>query len=221
MVMKEMKNLEKIIILFLTFCLCCGCSKQISDTKVENTLSDNTNNEITNNISSDSEENGNSLGISEENNQKEISLNDTITEDFMTIKFNGYKVEDEIYPRDTSSVFMYYEDMENYKYLYVYGTIKNTGNSQIDASEILIEFTVNEKYKYSGYSVADKGVFRASDKYLEPFESADLYFVAEIPDELANQLEKCSVVFGYEDNLEDVGHYIKLTKHQYCLKVLK
>ena len=217
---------RKIIILFLLLLLLCSCGKKNEETIV-NQIGDN--NTITNNNEGNSTNNENSSTNNQQEvivnsmgnqNEKEIidlQLGDTIENEFTIIKIEAYQIADELYPKDTSGVYMYYPDVEGSVYLDVQGTLKNISNKQYDIEEMCIDYKFDDSYEYYGYVLADAGVFRASDNYVDPLNTVDVHFVVEIPNELASGYKNFELKIGFNDNFKDVANDIELCKYIYRL----
>lgn len=133
-----------------------------------------------------------------------VNLGDTIELDFATITLNRVAIDEEVYPKDTSGVYMYLPDIEGKKYIHLIGTLKNTANAQYEIDNTAVHFIFDDNYEYDGYLKADAGVFRAFDYCVDPLTSVDIHLIGEIPDELINSFDKCTIQFGFKNNFERV-----------------
>lgn len=133
-----------------------------------------------------------------------INLGDTLELDFATITLNRMAIDAEIYPKDTSGVYMYLPANDGKKYIHLIGTLKNTASAQYEIDNTAVHFIFDDNYEYDGYLKADAGVFRAFDYCVDPLTTVDIHLIGEIPDELIDSFNKCTIQFGFKNNFERV-----------------
>lgn len=108
--------------------------------------------------------------------------------DFATITFNETVVTKKLVPDDMSGFYTYYEvDDYNDTYLALKMTIKNTSGSSFELNKLISCFaTVNDKYEYSGFIVAEKTDKTGFNAYedLESLKETTAYYLIQIPDEI-------------------------------------
>lgn len=136
-----------------------------------------------------------------------LSLGEAIILEFAELVFNNIQITDTIIPKDTSGVYMYYPDEEGSKFIDLSGSVKNISNEEIDVENITIQFVFDDKYKYEGFVIADAGVMRASDHYVNPLVSVDIHIIADIPDELIDSFENCKIRFGFKKGFSNVRNF--------------
>ncbi len=134
----------------------------------------------------------------------EINFGEQISLDFVEITIDGASSGDEIKPDNPQRVYSYLPDVDDEKYVYLYGTIKNVGGDQYEfADNIYVQFTFDDKYNYAGNITADEGGdFSYIYAHLDPLKSEKFYITASIPNELAEQYEKFTVKFGFAENFD-------------------
>ena len=89
---------------------------------------------------------------------------------------------------------------EGYQYLTITGTIKNNGETEIDADNITGQVRINGKYVYDLEKYVIQGLLFKTE--LPPLAKGTLWLYAEVPDELAGQIEECTAAFGYNESLD-------------------
>jgi hypothetical protein len=134
-----------------------------------------------------------------------VRQGDSITLDFVEIKIDKTSIDNEVYPKDTSGVYMYLPEVDGKKYFQLTGSLKNTYSTMYKVNNIIVQMVFDDNYTYSGYLKADSGVFDAYDYQVDPLESVEIHIIAEIPDELIESYSKCSVYFGFAQNFERVS----------------
>ncbi len=136
-----------------------------------------------------------------------LTLHKSLKLDFAEIEFNDIQIVDSITPKDTSGVYMYLEDEAGSTYFDLVGSVKNTGNEEVDVENIVIQFVFDNQYKYEGFVIADAGVMRASDKYVNPLDSVDIHIYTLVPDELIGSFKECKIRFGFKKNFLRVWNF--------------
>lgn len=89
------------------------------------------------------------------------------------------------------------------KFVYIRGTIKNTGKSEISMADVGGVVDV-DGYKYN---IDDFGMIKSdgSSSYsLEPLMTYTYTAYAAIPNELADSFKSCVMTFGFEENFANV-----------------
>ncbi|MBR6435771.1 MAG: hypothetical protein IKS45_04630, partial [Thermoguttaceae bacterium] len=97
----------------------------------------------------------------------------------------------------------YYNAEDGNKYIVVRTTFKNLRSESKDLYEIPAKFIMNGKYEYPAIVQIDS----ASDGFhrlysTKPLQSANVVFMASIPDEIAENFESGVLQFGFNNNLE-------------------
>lgn len=135
---------------------------------------------------------------------KSVQLGGKETLGFAEIKFEKTSLENELYPKDTSGVYMYFEEEAGKKYFQLVGTIKNTSNLQYDIEHMCATFCFDDYYTFNAALAADAGQFRAFDHYVDPLNTVDFHLYVQIPNELANSFKSCVIQFGFSENFDSV-----------------
>ena len=87
------------------------------------------------------------------------------------------------------------------KYVYLKGTLKNTGKASIRAA--IGGKVVLDGYEYN-MSIDTIGTNGAPCSSIDPLETVNILLYAQVVDEIANSFEDGSITFGFNDNFADV-----------------
>lgn len=131
-----------------------------------------------------------------------ISLGKKIKTSTIEMDVTECKKTSAIYPSNPSGYYSYYPDKENESYIYLSGTIKNIGADSLSVDRMHIQTTLNNKYNYTGFLVADDGDDLDRYPYLKPFSSTRYYIIVSVPDEIANTFSTCRIRFGFTDDFD-------------------
>lgn len=120
----------------------------------------------------------------------------------MTI--DGADYGDEVKPDNPERVYRYHSDKEGEKFIYIYGTIKNTSGNKFEFGQnMYAAMTFDDKYNYNASISADEnGSFSYLYAYLDPLKSEKFYICASVPDELIEEYSQMVVNFGFKTNFE-------------------
>lgn len=203
---KALALLSASAMLSITLCACGERTVQTSNKNAESKVSNNL-------IAS------NDLSSGEEFNFKELSYGETESTDFVEITIDKIGIAQEIKPTDTSSVYSYLSDKDGEQYIYLTGSMKNTGTESYGIENIKSDIILDGNYKYVAFLKADNGGNDFYNDTLKPFGKDKFYIVASVPDELIEKFESVEVRFGFDDNFKtrfynsyaDCTHLYKVT----------
>lgn len=133
-----------------------------------------------------------------------VSPGESIYLSFTEIYLDRVSIDEEVFPRDTSGVYMYLPAIEGKKYFQLIGSLKNTFTTMYEIDNTMVQFIFDDTYEYTGFLKADAGVFKAFDYQVDPFVTVDIHIIGEIPDELINGFSKCTIELGFAENFEKV-----------------
>lgn len=197
-----------------------GGSMVVSNIETERvTEQDNSHaNIVVSDISVSADSNSSTTATTEADEVKfvDINLGNTIDLDFTEIALKTVSIEKEVYPRDTSGVFMYLPEIDNKSYFQVVGSLKNISSAMYEVDNMIVQLIFDGKYTYDGYVKADAGVFRAYDYQVDPFETVDIHIIGEIPNELLNSFSKCDIHFGFANEFSRVRN-MESCEYKYIL----
>lgn len=132
----------------------------------------------------------------------EISIGDTIENDYFTMTFDSLEILPEYKYRtsDYSSSSLYVED--GYKLLLVRGHFTNNGTSPISDTAFAKTVTVNGEYTVTDYDV--RFCFQR-DKYFEidPYTDMDYCLYINIPEKLADMFENAEFTLGFNNDMSN------------------
>lgn len=134
----------------------------------------------------------------------QIELNQTLDLGFTKIVFSSYSIDRELLPKDTSGVYLYYEEKEGSKYIHLVGSVTNNSGEQFDVENIVVQFVFDDQYKYEGFIKADSGFMEAYDHYVDPMGSTDIHLCAIVPDAVVESFHNCKVRFGFCDRFKEI-----------------
>ncbi|CAM4469738.1 bZIP transcription factor [Paenibacillus xylanexedens] len=136
-----------------------------------------------------------------------INKNDKATIDgYAEVSVSSDKISKKIEPSTPGSYYTYYESKEDDStYLAIVLKVKNLNTSGTVADELAnVTFTFDNQYDYPTFStVEDKGGqdFTYSNIVsISPLKTATLYYIAEIPNEVAESDKPLKAVIKAKDN---------------------
>lgn len=128
-----------------------------------------------------------------------LALGDTIETDFMTMTLGSVHIEDEIYPEDTSGVYLYIQDMADSQYIYLTGRMLNLAGENLDGRYFDGQITVNGTYTYDAELSIASNPAATTDYALAPLQEATYYLYAAVPDAAVERLEEGAVALRFND----------------------
>ena len=153
-----------------------------------------------------------------------VDIGNTITVDFAEITIDEAGIADDIKTSIKTGNITYTsgpDSSEDTEFVYIRGTIKNTskaemnnplisGNVDADGYTYELDLNVIESDGSSAFSIA-------------PLISYTYTLYAEVPNEIAQNFEKCSMNFGFEENFENVFTSDESydTQYIYTIKITK
>lgn len=151
-----------------------------------------------------------------------VNIGDTITLDFVEIGIEDHSISDTILPVDTSRMYSYISDVENEKYFYISGTLKNTSGNSYSVEDVLVEMAFDNKYNYRGYLAASSGNDFYADT-VKPLGTVKYYIYSSVPDELINSYKTCVITFGFSDSFNTSKYSITKEdcNNQYSITIEK
>ena len=219
-----MKKNKLSIVLVVTFALLIGCSNNNTNNsniqnKVTESQTDTTQNKVNESqndtIQNKVNESQSNEPIADQNESEvetiKFNLNETISNDFMEVKFTSFNTSFDLKPTDTSGFYSYYEGEKGKQYFMLEGTFKNTGTFAEGPHNSVAKFIFDDKYEYSANIYTEQDNSLNSLYTTDPFETNRLVIAAKIPDELLNQYKTVKVMWG----ITECFSYTKDNKYSY------
>ncbi len=211
------KRLRNVLVVSLLVVILCACGqKQQSTEELEAQIADlqaqldsqNSDTSESNKIAEATPIEDDTQDASNEETPQEIinlKYDESVETDFVQFSFDKISTAQEIKPKNPESVYRYIGDEDDQVYFYASGTLKNIGTKQFEfANSCFCKLVIDDKYEYPANLTADEGgTFSYIYSYLDPFQSAEFYITASVPDELANQYSKATFYFGFKENFDD------------------
>ena len=135
----------------------------------------------------------------EDSGYQQLSPGDTVELDFVTLTVDGVSIQDEIYPEDTSGVYLYYEDKENAAYIFLKGTIKNLAGENLESRYVQGKISINDFYNYDADLIIAPDPAALTDYALAPLQEAPFYLYASVPQEAVDLLEQGVITLSFND----------------------
>lgn len=195
----------------------------VSDSKSENSFNssvlESSNSEST--IAESSTESSIDSSVVEESTFKstELNIGDTIKLDFVEMGIDTYGVSDTILPTDTSSVYSYISDVENEKYFFIKGTIKNLSGSTYDVEDMVIQMVFDNKYTYNGSLSACAYTNDFFGENVKPLGKVEYYIHSSVPDELIESYKNCTISFAFKTDFAGSKYSLDLDECEYKYKL--
>ncbi len=150
-----------------------------------------------------------------------LNFGDSISLDFVEMTVNGASYSDELYPTDLNGEYLYLQDVENEKFFYLSGTLKNIGTGEYSAGEAKAEITFDGEHKYEAQVIVDQGQSFTGTN-IKLLYSVKIYICASVPDEMIDTYETCSIRFAFDDNFKSQSGYgLEDFPHKYEVNVEK
>ncbi len=125
----------------------------------------------------------------------DLQMNEAVTLPFVTFTLEKAELVDMVGGKE-----IYRPASEGYKFFTLHGTIENTYKGSLNIGNLVSIFTFNGEFNYSGTVNIYTGAVGNSE--LDPKTKAELDIYANIPNEMAESIENCSVLFSFNDNFE-------------------
>lgn len=130
---------------------------------------------------------------------QELALGDSIQLDFVTITPAAVAIEDEIYPEDTSGVYLYIQDTAGSQYICLSGRMKNLAGENLDGRYFNGQITVNDTYTYDAVLSIAADPATTTNYALAPLQEATFYLYASVPDDAVELLQTGAVTMRFND----------------------
>jgi len=125
----------------------------------------------------------------------QISVGETISNDYMEITINKVELTYDVLPDDVSGFYTHYEADQGNVYLHIDTDVKNLGKQNLACDEILKAVAdYNSGYTYSGFAVPEDsgtGFTYANITSIKPLETLGVHYLFKCPQEVeesSNQL---------------------------------
>lgn len=140
---------------------------------------------------------------------KNLSEGASETLDFTELTFNKIEISKEVYPEDTSSVYLCYQENLGYSYVTLRGKVKNTSSIDLEGRYINAFVTIDDKYTYDCSVIFGANPAALTDYAIAPFEKSPLYIVAQIPEEAISAMTDGVFTVQFNENFErGAGEYM-------------
>lgn len=149
----------------------------------------------------------------------EIKTGDTIKLDFVEMSVDTHGVSDTILPTDTSSAYSYISDVENEKYFFIKGTIKNLSGSTYDVEDMVIQMVFDDKYTYNGSLSACAFTNDFFGENVKPLGKVEYYIHSSVPDELIESYKNCTITFAFKTDFAGSKYSLDLDECEYKYKL--
>lgn len=133
----------------------------------------------------------------------EVKLGETVEADNYEFTLSKAKLQDEIYPPNTSGFYSYYEDEKGSTYYVVTGTFKNLGSEFADIQfGTDAQFVINDKYTIAAtVTGSEKDGADFFSYQPNPLETVKVTIFTSISDEMADELKTARLEWRFTDQL--------------------
>lgn len=118
----------------------------------------------------------------------QISVGETISNDYMEITINKVELIYDVLPDDVSGLYTHYEADQGNVYLHIDTDVKNLGKQNLACDEILkATADYNSGYTYSSFAVpedSNTGFTYANITSIKPLETLGVHYLFECPQEV-------------------------------------
>lgn len=131
---------------------------------------------------------------------KKLKMGDAIDLDFVKMTVESVSIEDEIYPADTSGVYLYISDVEGSQYICLRGQITNLSSNNLDGRYLAGKVTINGEYSYDTEFSIGSNPAATTNYALEPLGTAHYYLYANVPDTAIGLLKNGTITIAFNDD---------------------
>lgn len=144
-----------------------------------------------------------------------VYWNSPIETDDYNFTLTGASWDYDLLPPDTSSVYSYREGTEGKTFLVIRGQFESTYTEMFRLDDYSkVSFTINDKYEFDGYVFTSglNGNRIETLSYIDPFETVNVYLVAQVPDKLLAECKTIECIWSFAKDFTSDSYDFRVGK---------